>query len=90
MADPKSKVDPADYGDVDIDDVDNPEWTERDFAAARPFLEVFPEFVAEPNSEQVVLSVSPATIAAFAEDGEDWKERMAAALDQAARARRAA
>ncbi len=26
-----------------IDDEDNPEWTEEDFARARPFKEVFPE-----------------------------------------------
>ena len=36
-------INPDDYEDVDIDDPDNPEWTEEDFARARPFKEVFPD-----------------------------------------------
>ena len=36
-------INPNDYDDVDIDDPDNPEWTEEDFARARPFKEVFPD-----------------------------------------------
>ena len=36
-------INPDDYEDVDIDDPDNPELTEEDFARARPFKEVFPD-----------------------------------------------
>ncbi len=36
-------IDPHDYEDKPIGDDDNPEWTEEDFANARPFKEVFPE-----------------------------------------------
>lgn len=32
----KKKLDPADYEDVEIDDPDNPEWTEKMFKKARP------------------------------------------------------
>jgi uncharacterized protein (DUF4415 family) len=32
----KKKLDPADYEDVEIDDPDNPEWTEEMFKKARP------------------------------------------------------
>lgn len=40
----KSKlIDPHDDQSKPIDDEDNPEWTEADFANARPFREVFPE-----------------------------------------------
>ena len=39
---PRSKVNP--YTEDDVAEVlDNPEWTEEDFARARPFPEVFPE-----------------------------------------------
>jgi uncharacterized protein (DUF4415 family) len=34
---------PSDYEDKPIDDDDNPELTEEDFARGRPFKEVFPE-----------------------------------------------
>ena len=37
------KIDLDDYEDIDIDDPDNPELTEEDFARARPFKEVFPD-----------------------------------------------
>ena len=40
---PEVSTNPDDYEDVDIDDPDNPEWTEEDFARARPFKEVFPD-----------------------------------------------
>ena len=40
---PRTSVNPDDYEDVNIDDLDNPEWTEEDFARARPFREVFPD-----------------------------------------------
>ncbi len=36
-------INPEDYEDIDIDDPDNPELTEEDFARGRPFKEVFPD-----------------------------------------------
>ena len=36
-------INPDDYEDIDIDDPDNPELTDEDFARARPFKEVFPD-----------------------------------------------
>jgi uncharacterized protein (DUF4415 family) len=39
----KIKLNPMDYPDTTIDDPDNPELTDADFAKARPFSEVFPE-----------------------------------------------
>ena len=39
---PRSKVKPYNNDD-DAEVLDNPEWTEEDFAQARPFPEVFPE-----------------------------------------------
>lgn len=35
------------------DDPDNPEWTEKEFAEARPALEVVPHIVAEFHAKQV-------------------------------------
>jgi len=43
----KVKLNPDDYEDKPIDDDENPEWTEEDFAKARPFKEVFPKQFAE-------------------------------------------
>jgi hypothetical protein len=39
----KNPEKPADVSQEDWDDADLPEWTEEDFARARPFKEVFPE-----------------------------------------------
>ena len=91
MADPKFSLDPDDYEDIDIDDPDNPEWTEEDFAKARPLREVLPELYARIVAEQeVALKLAPETIQAFVEEGEDWRERMAETLNAAARKKHAA
>ena len=43
---PQMSLDPDDYEDIDIDDPDNPELTEEDFARMRPMREVLgDEFV---------------------------------------------
>jgi hypothetical protein len=39
----KPDLDPAHYEDVDIDDEENPEWLDEDFAKARPLREVLPD-----------------------------------------------
>lgn len=91
MADPKDDwLNPDHYDDVDIDDPENPEMTAADFANGRPFSEVFPEMFAKLTPQAVALDLSPETIAVFAEEGDDWRERMAATLDAAAQAKRAA
>lgn len=91
MADPKFSLDPDDYEDVEIDDPDNPEWTEEDFAKARPLREVLPDLYARlVAEEEVALNLPAATIQAFAEEGEDWRERMAETLTEAARKKNAA
>lgn len=91
MADPKFSLDPGDYEDVEIDDPDNPEWTEEDFAKARPLREVLPELYARTtHASEVALILPAATIQAFAEEGEDWRERMAETLTEAARKKHAA
>lgn len=84
-------LNPDDYEDVEIDDEDNPELTEEDFATAKPFREVLPELYASLVAEQeVALKLSAETIHAFAVQGEDWRERMAEALTEAAARQRAA
>ena len=50
-----------------------------------------PDLYARLTAEQdVALKLSAETIKAFAEEGEDWRERMAQALTDAARRKRAA
>lgn len=85
-------IDPEDYPDVEIDDPDNPEWTEEDFARARPLSELLPELHArlaggEPPSgvplRTVTLDVDAAVVDAFQAKGEDWRQRMREALARA-------
>ena len=91
MADPKLSLDPSDYEDVEIDDLDNPEWTDEDFAKAQPLRDVLPALYAQFDAErEVELRLPAATIRAFADEGEDWRERMADALTEAARKKHAA
>jgi uncharacterized protein (DUF4415 family) len=91
MADPKLSLDPSDREDVEIEDQDNPEWTEEDFAKALPLREALPDLYAQIVAEREVgLKLPAATIRAFAEEGEDWRERMADALTEAARKKHAA
>jgi len=91
MADQKLSLDPDAYQDVEIDDPENPEWTEGDFAAARPLREVLPELYASLTADKdVTLTLPTETIQAFKADGDDWRERMAAALTEAASRSKAA
>ncbi|MGN6308314.1 MAG: BrnA antitoxin family protein [Xanthobacteraceae bacterium] len=73
---------------------DNPEWTKEDFARARPFSEVFPDLHAsikrsrgrpkvENPKEAVTLRLSPDTVEKFKAAGDDWRARMAKALERA-------
>ena len=69
--DPKLSLDPNDYEDIDIDDPDNPEWSEEDFARARPFKEVNPEMYAEMMRAKAA--------------GEPWKVSIVSDEEDAAR-----
>lgn len=76
-------------------DDDNPEWTEADFARARPISE-FPELAAafarakargRPAGStkadakvQIAIRVDPDVLAAFKAGGPGWQSRMNAAL----------
>ncbi len=73
-------------------DAENPEWTEADFARARPGAEVLPAEViaafggrrgrpAVPEPKRVVtLRLPPSLIAAYEAAGKDWRARMEAVL----------
>ena len=77
-------------------DDDNPEWTEEDFARARPAQEVLPPEViaafgkgrvgrpAGSEKAQVSLRLDRDVIARFKADGPGWQTRMNAALRAAA------
>ena len=83
------------YTKADVKAVsDNPEWTKEDFARAKPFSEVFPELHAsikrsrgrpkiESPKEAVTLRLSPTTVEKFKASGEDWRAKMAKALERA-------
>ena len=79
----------------DLDDPDNPEWTEADFARARPPHEVLPPAVLAlfpktrrgrprmPEGERkkpIKLNLDQDVIAAFKADGPGWQSRMNKAL----------
>jgi uncharacterized protein (DUF4415 family) len=75
------------------DDPDNPEWTEEDFARARPFAEVFPELAAsirrgrppaDNPKKQVTLRIDTDVVERFRAGGPGWQSRMNAALRKAA------
>lgn len=76
-------------------DDDNPEWTEEDFARARP-LSDFPDLAAafahaktrgrpagsvKPDAKvQIAIRLDPDVLAAFKAGGPGWQSRMNAAL----------
>jgi len=74
-----------------VDD-DNPELTDADIARMRPAREVLSSeaYARLTGLSEVGLRLPAATIQAFAEEGEDWRERMADALTEAARKKHAA
>lgn len=83
------------YTDEDLAAVsDNPEWTEEDFVAARPFKEVFPELAASLKSAQEQQRVSRAkrvpveidrdVVDRFQASGPGWEARINAELRRAA------
>jgi uncharacterized protein (DUF4415 family) len=79
------------FTQADMDAVsDNPEWTEDDFAQAKPFAEVFPDLAARLNSGRgpqkaptkvsTTIRLSPEVLAHFKKDGAGWQGRIDAAL----------
>ena len=75
-------------------DPDNPEWTEEDFAKARPFAEAFPALAdrmrraGRPKATNPKVAVSIRldrdVIDAFKKGGPGWQSRMNDALRDAA------
>jgi Uncharacterized protein conserved in bacteria len=84
------------YSRSDWDEVsDNPEMSEQQLRSARPFAEVFPALgesikrargrpKLDAPKEAVTLRLSPETVEKFKAGGEDWRARMAEALEKAA------
>ena len=79
-------------------DPDNPEWTEEDFARARPAVEVVPEIVAayragkltlppyarkEHPKTRVTIRLDADVVARLRADGPGWQTRANAALREA-------
>jgi uncharacterized protein (DUF4415 family) len=79
-------------------DSDNPEWTEDDFARARPASNVHPDLVSysekrkrgqrgpqrKPVKRAVSLRVDEAVLAKYKATGRGWQIRMTEALRKAA------
>ena len=87
----------AQYSQEDWDEVsDNPEWTEGDFAVARPFAETFPELAEAlrrqrgsqraPTKVPVTIRLDRSVVEAFKATGTGWQTRMNAVLRDAAAA----
>ncbi len=67
-------------------DPDAPEWTEEDFARARPAIEVFPELVERhrrtrgkqraPTKVHLNIRLDADVVARLREDGEGWQTRL--------------
>lgn len=73
---------------------DNPEWTEHDFATARPASEVHPPHIVAmlvrqrgpqkaPTKTPVTLRLDPDVLAKFKATGKGWQSRMNEALRRA-------
>jgi len=75
-------------------DDENPEWTNEDFARARPACEVVPEIVAayrrargrqkRPTKRLVSLRLDPDVIEHFRAHGPGWQARINTTLRKAA------
>jgi uncharacterized protein (DUF4415 family) len=86
------------YSKEDWEAVENPDLTQDEMAAARPFRDVFPDManamekaiatrgrprVPAPK-QAVTLRLDPDVIAMFKSQGDDWRGRMSTALKKAA------
>jgi uncharacterized protein (DUF4415 family) len=104
------KFDPAEREEIErrlaedpepgLDDPDNPEWTEADFARARPAQAVFSEAEwkafprtsrgpqQSPRKRPVSLRLDPEVVEHFKAGGRGWQSRINAALLDAIRHKR--
>ena len=80
-----------DFSARDLREVsDNPEWTKRDFAKAKPFAEALPELAASirkgrgpnkaPTKKLVSLRLSKKVLEAYKAKGPRWQSRIDADL----------
>ncbi len=88
MTKPKGFEEGQGYTKADWDEVsDNPEWTEQDFAKARPFAEVFPDLAesirrargrpkVDSPRQQISLRLDPDVIEKFKATGKGWQSRI--------------
>jgi uncharacterized protein (DUF4415 family) len=72
-------------------DTDNPEWTPRDFARARPFSQAFPGLARKgrgpqrkPTKVAVSLRLTREVVERFKAGGPGWQTRIDEALRKAA------
>ena len=82
------KLEKPDYiSQEDWDSVEVPEWTEEDWANARPAAEVLPPELfeklrntrgqqKEPTKEQVSIRLSPEVLTYFKAGGKGWQTRI--------------
>lgn len=80
------------YTDRDLAEVgDNPEWTAKDFAAAVPFAEAFPELARTirrrgaqktPTKVSTTIRLSHEVIEHFRKSGSGWQSRIDSALKE--------
>jgi uncharacterized protein (DUF4415 family) len=91
---PSAYVPNPNYTQEDWDEVsDNPEWTEQDFAKARPFAEVFPEIAEKIRRARgpqktatkalVSLRIDRDILERFKSGGAGWQSRINDALRKA-------
>lgn len=91
----------AGYSARDLREVsDNPEWTEADFAAARPFAKALPGLAASirkgrgpnksPTKKLVSLRLSPEVIEHFKSTGAGWQSRIDETLRKAVKRKKPA
>ena len=75
------------YGAGDLREVgDNPEWTRKDFAKARPFTEALPDLAASigkgrgpnkaPKKQLVSIRLSGQVLEAYKAKGRGWQSRI--------------
>ncbi len=70
---------------------DNPEWTEADFAKAKPFDETFPNLRRgrgpnkAPTKKSVTLRLNPLVLDYFKKKGRGWQSRINDALEKVVR-----
>ena len=81
---------------LELTDIDNPEWSKQDISSARPAREVLPELFgvqaakamlkprgrppAEVVKDRITIRLSPDVTAAFRASGDGWQTRIDAAL----------